>query len=179
MSLTAKQKGVLKGMLIGFLLALSILVLGSNLNPFNFNESLGVIDRLQIAILWCLVPILFLTVSIGRLARHRFFTPQDIDGSGLTEGTEQAKLLQALIQNTLEQTILAVMAYFIWSVAMPSHWLSVVPIAALAFGLGRILFFKGYQKGAPSRAVGFTLCFYTSALMILSTLGYLVWQQIS
>lgn len=85
-------------MLIGFLLALSILVLGSNLNPFNFNESLGVIDRLQIAILWCLVPILFLTVSIGRLARHRFFTPQDIDGSGLTEGLNKQSCYKRLFK---------------------------------------------------------------------------------
>ena len=119
MSLSNKQLGVLKGMIIGFLLALSILLFGAYLNPFGFSGGMPLLERLSTAILWCLVPILFLVVSVGRLAKHRFFTPEDIDGGGLSNGTEQARLLQALIQNTLEQTVLATFAYVFWSVTMP------------------------------------------------------------
>ena len=179
MGLSKKQAGVLRGMLIGLSLAVLILLFGVRLNPFDFNSSLSIIDRLATAIVWCLVPMIFLSISIARLAKHRFFTPEDIDGSGLSNGSAQAKLLQAQIQNTLEQATLAVFVYCIWSVVMPSQWLSAVPMASLTFGLGRILFFKGYKKGAPSRAVGFALGFYSSILMMFSTLGYLVWQSFS
>jgi len=49
-----------------------------------------------------------LLICIARLAKHRFFTPEDINGSALTSGTERARLLQALLQNTREQTCPAV-----------------------------------------------------------------------
>lgn len=179
MPLTEKQAGVLKGIIIGASIALCIVFLGAYLNPFGYSESLDVIDRLSVAILSCVIPAAFLGASIGRLAKHRFITPEDIDGGGLTKGTEQANILQALLQNTFEQTLLATLVYFAWSIVMPATWLSVVPIAALAFGLGRLLFFRGYKKGAPSRAIGFTLSFYPSIIMLISIVGFLIWRQIS
>ena len=48
-----------------------------------------------------------LAINIGLLARHRFFTPDDIDGGGLTPGTATAHILQSMLQNTLEQSVLA------------------------------------------------------------------------
>ncbi|GEM79910.1 MAPEG family protein [Vibrio superstes] len=179
MSLTDKQVGVLKGMIKGGAIAVSIVALGSFFNPFGFEELMTPIEKISIAILWSLIPTLFLAVSIGRLAKHRFFTAEDIDGGGLSAGTQQAKLLQSLLQNTFEQTVLAVLVYLAWSVAMPASCLSVIPIAALAFGLGRILFFAGYEKGAPSRAVGFTICFYPSIAMLITIAIAITYQQLS
>ncbi|PID45010.1 MAG: hypothetical protein CSB47_10210 [Proteobacteria bacterium] len=180
MKLTEKQSGVLRGMLLGASITLCIIGLGSYLNPFGYTNSLNFIDKLTVAILWCLIPATFLAISIGRLAKHRFFTPEDIDGGGLSgNDTKQASLLQTLLQNTLEQTLLASLVYCAWSIVMPSTWLSVVPISAIAFGLGRILFFIGYKKGAPSRALGFTLSFYPSIAMLVIVIGNVLWQHIS
>jgi hypothetical protein len=122
------------------------------------------------------VPGLFLGLSVGRLARHRFFTPQDIDGGGLTNGTHEARILQSLLQNTLEQFALAFAAYLAWAVIMPVLWLSVVPLAAITFGIGRVLFFAGYKEGAPHRAVGFALTFYPSMVMLVLSMAELVRQ---
>lgn len=177
MPLTAKQTGVVKGMLIGALVTLCIVFLGSYLNPFDFSNSLNAIDRLSVAIISSLIPAIFLGASIGRLAKHRFFTPEDIDGGGLSKGTEKANVLQSLLQNTLEQTLLATLVYFAWSIVMPGSWLSVVPLAALTFGLGRILFFRGYKNGAASRAIGFTLTFYPSMTMLIGVVGLLIWRS--
>ena len=177
MSLTDKQIGVMKGIIIGLSTALCIVGLGSYINPFGYQESLNSIDKLNVAVLCCLIPNAFLAVSIGRLAKHRFFTPEDIDGGGLSGGTEQAKLLQSLLQNTIEQTLLASLVYCAWSVAMPATWLSTVPIAALAFGVGRILFFAGYKGGAPARAIGFTLSFYPAIIMLFTIIGSLIWRS--
>ena len=179
MALTDKQTGVLKGMMKGGAIAIAIVVLGALFNPFGFNEFMSPISKLNTAIMWSLIPTIFLAISIGRLAKHRFFTPEDIDGGGLSVGSSRAKLLQSLLQNTFEQTVLATLVYCAWAVAMPATWLSVIPLAAISFGLGRILFFVGYEKGAPSRAVGFTICFYPSLLMLITISGTIIWQQIS
>ena len=179
MPLTKKQIGVLKGMIIGASLSISLVGLGSYLNPFDYSSTLSVIEKLQVAIIWGLIPTLFLAISIGRVAKHRFFSPEDIDGSALSTGTPQVLVLQSLLQNTFEQTLLAFLTYCAWAVIMPATCLSVIPLAALTFGLGRILFFTGYKNGAPARAIGFTLSFYPSLCMLFSLIGALAWQQIS
>lgn len=179
MSLTGKQSGVLKGVIVGALMAITIVSYGSVFNPFGFDESISDFGRLKLAIVSALFPALFLVVSVGRLAKHRFFTPKDIDGGGLSQGSDRVKLLQSILQNTLEQFNISCIVYLAWVVVMPARFLSVVPLGAIAFSAGRILFFIGYKKGAPSRAVGFALTFYPPVIMLISILGYMMWQQLS
>ncbi len=179
MVISEKQAGVLKGMLIGFSISICMVLLSSYLNPFGFSDSIDSTGKLNIAITSCLIPAAFLGISIARLAKHRFLTPEDIDGGGLTAGTEYAQILQSLLQNTFEQTLLATLVYFAWAMVMPATWLSVIPVAALFFGLGRILFFSGYKNGAPSRALGFTLTFYPTMIMLIVIFGTLIWHQVS
>ncbi|MFA7555425.1 MAG: MAPEG family protein [Spongiibacteraceae bacterium] len=179
MRLTEKQNAVLKRMIFGMLIALSIVVMSSYLNPFGYRESISLTNKLNVLALSAIIPILLLAIAIGRVARHRFFTAEDIDGGGLSIGSEQAKVLQSQLQNTVEQTVLASLVYYAWSIIMPATFLSTIPIAALAFGLGRILFFAGYKKGAPSRAIGFTLSFYPTIVMIIGMIGTLIWRQVS
>ena len=107
MQLTKKQNGVLKGMILGMSMAISLVGLGSYFNPFGYQAAISLSNKLDIVALSLLIPALFLAVAIGRLAKHRFFTPEDIDGGGLSVGSEQAKVLQSLLQNTVEQTLLA------------------------------------------------------------------------
>lgn len=179
MRLTEKQKGVLKGMVFGMTIALSIVVLGSFLNPFDYQASISLSSKLNVLSLSLSVPAFCLAIAIGRLAKHRFFTPEDIDGGGLTEGSEQAKVLQSLLQNTVEQTLLASLIYCSWLAVMPATALSTIPLAALAFGVGRVLFFIGYDKGAQSRALGFTLSCYPSMAMFIAIIGHLIWPLVS
>ena len=123
----------------------------------------------------CIPLAVIFAVSIGRLAKHRFFTPNDIDVSGLTQASAQAQILQSIIQNTLEQSLLASITYLVWAVLMPGHLLSVVPLASIAFMIGRILFIIGYGYGAPARALGFTLSFYVTNGM----LAYLTFSMLN
>ena len=109
------------------------------------------------ALKWDVLLVACLTANIGMLARHRFFTPADIDGGGLTQGTSEAQLLQSILQNTLEQAVLALSVHLTWAAAMPQGWQAVVPAAAILFVFGRLLFWKGYARGAPQRALGFAL----------------------
>lgn len=179
MAMTEKQTGVLRGMMIGTAIAVAVVVIGTWYNPLNINESSDEIDRLGIAIKSALLPAVFLVISVARLAKHRFFTPEDIDGGGFSQDTERAKVLQSLLQNTMEQFCIAFVVYLAWAIVMPATWMSVVPLAAITFVIGRIMFFTGYEKGAPARSVGFTLAFYPSILMLICIIGNLVWQQFS
>jgi hypothetical protein len=110
---------------------------------------------------------LWLLIGVALLARHRFFSPADIDGGGLAEGTPTAKLLQSLIQNTLEQVVLAMPAYGAWLWLAPEGRRGLVIVCAGLFGVGRLLFFLGYMYGAPARALGFTLTFYPTVGLYL------------
>ena len=162
-----KQKGVLRGMVLGLVCSISLITVGLKFNPFGFPFEINLENRLKVAMKSCLPLAIIFAVSIGRLAKHRFFTPNDIDGSGLTQASSQAQILQSIIQNTLEQSLLAAITYLAWAVLMPGNLLSVVPLAVIAFGVGRILFIVGYGYGAPARAFGFTLSFYVTNGMLV------------
>lgn len=144
-------------------------------NPLELNAGLDLDleGRLRLAAGSCMVLIVSLAIAIGRLAKHRFLTPEDIDGAAGEAGSARARILQSLLQNTLEQAVLAGGIYLCWSVWMPPQWLSVPPMAAIAFGIGRIFFFAGYEKGAPGRAFGFALASYPSVVMLAVLIVYI------
>lgn len=178
MALTDKQSGVLKRMMIGLLIALAIVIGSGVWNPLGFPAGMSPVDRLAVAAQCALVPGLFMIIAVARMARQRFFSPEDIDGGVTATDTPRAQLLQTLLQNTLEQTLIALLVYLGWALTMPATWLSVVPVAALAFAIGRILFFLGYEEGAPSRALGFAMTFYPSVVMMIALGGMLFWDLI-
>ena len=173
MSLTTPQRNVIKGMATGLLTAIAAFGLTAWLQPFGALDD-NLPARVRMAMLSALAPALMLAVCIARLAAHRFRTPQDLDGSGLTVGTERAKILQALLQNTLEQTVLAVPVYAAFSLFAPARLLAVAPLAALLFVGGRLLFFRGYQRGAGGRALGFALTFYPTLLLLAGAVGLVI-----
>jgi len=110
---------------------------------------------------------LWLAIAVARLARHRFFSDQDIDGV-LRTGSSRAVVLQSLVQNTLEQTVLAVIAYGAWLLAPPVGPIQTAFIAVGCFSLGRLLFFLGYLRGAAARSLGFTLTFYPTVGLLVA-----------
>lgn len=159
---TRTQAGVAAGMAAGF--AATVVVFAWPSLPA---VPAGADQRIALWLAASVSASLWLLIGIALLARHRFFTPADIDGGGLIDGTPTAKLLQTLIQNTLEQTMLAIPAYGAWLWLAPEGRRGLVILCAGLFGLGRLLFFLGYRFGAPARALGFTLTFYPTVGLYL------------
>ncbi|WP_163921795.1 MAPEG family protein [Photobacterium sp. Alg240-V54] len=174
MSLSNKQQGVIKGM--GSAMLMSIVVISAAIlyDPFHYSNISQISQKLAVLGLSLVLPTLFLIASIGRLAKYRFFSPEDIDGSGLSSATTEAVVLQSLLQNTLEQLVITYGVYTAWCLLMPVAWLSAVPLCSILFAVGRILFFKGYRQGAPARAFGFALTFYSTVLMFVVLVVYQV-----
>ncbi len=169
-----KQRGVLKGIVLGAATTIVVVAIAILANPLSLVSGTSAAERIAYALKADTLVAICLAVSIARLARHRFFTPDDIDGGGLTHATPQAELLQSSLQNTLEQTALAVTVHLIWAVSLPLTWMSVIPAAAILFVIGRVLFARGYEGGAPSRALGFALTFYPSVLMLILIIANLL-----
>ena len=167
MALTVKQRGVLKGIIAGAAITFVVIVGAILMGPIALSPEASAGERLAVAIRADAFIALWLGISVGLLARHRFFTPEDIDGGGLTRGSETASVLQATLQNTLEQTVLAVLVHLTWATLMPVSWMSAIPAAVVLFLVGRLLFLLGYRGGAPSRALGFALTYYPSVLMLV------------
>lgn len=162
MAFTRTQAGVAAGMAGGLATTVAIF-----LWPGLPSVPADTDARIALWLACSLAASVWLLVAVGRLAGHRFFTPADIDGGGLTEGTPKAKLLQTLIQNTLEQCLLAIPAYGAWLWLAPEGRRGLVVLCAACFALGRLLFFAGYARGAPFRALGFTLTFYPTVGLYL------------
>jgi len=165
------QIAVARGMALAMLTALAAFTLAITLVSPAWSVGSDLTSRITLASWTLLLPAGTLFICIARLAKHRFFTPEDIHGSALIGGTEKAKLLQSLLQNTLEQCCLAFPVYLAGSITAPASILPVVPAAALMFLVGRVLFFAGYAKGAPARAYGFALTFYPTVLLLLILLA--------
>lgn len=163
--MNSEQRGVVIGMASAFLTAAAIFTLAAIYGGARFAANASTEFRLELLAVSLMAPAITLFICIARLAKHRFFTPEDINGSALTDGTARAKLLQALLQNTLEQVALALPVYLACSFILPGHLLGLIPAAAVMFIVGRMLFYIGYAGGAPSRAFGFAFTFYPTAIL--------------
>lgn len=168
------QAGVAAGMAVG-LAATAAIFLWPDLPPVPADPE----GRLSLWFGLGAAAALWLLVAIARLAAHRFFTPADIDGGGLAAATARATLLQALIQNTLEQIVLALPAWGAWLWLAPPAAGGRVLLCGAAFALGRALFFAGYPLGAAWRAPGFTLTFYPTVGLYLLLLPALAGRLFS
>ena len=82
MELTSKQVGVFKGMALAMLTAIVAIWAAIVLDPFNYAQASMLEDRVTVLGLSLILPTLMLIVSIGCLAKYRFFSPEDIDGRG-------------------------------------------------------------------------------------------------
>jgi MAPEG family len=171
MALDSTQTGVVRGMAAAVAIAAGVFLFAYLAQWPNVANQIDLGSRLKLAALATLAPTTALFVCIARLAKHRFSTPQDIQGSALPNGTDRARLLQALLQNTLEQAVLAVPVYFCAALIYPKTLLPLVVCSAALFVVGRLLFFRGYAGGATSRAAGFGLTFYPSVALLISVVA--------
>ena len=117
------------------------------------------VSRLAFAARWLLLPALALFAGIAVVANQRFFVADAIDGAR----TSKSRLIEITLrynQNTLEQTMLAAVAWAGLALALPHERLSLIPAMAIVFIVGRALFWIGYLIAPVARAFGLGLSAY-------------------
>jgi hypothetical protein len=121
-------------------------------------------ERLAFAATCWAVPGFVLLVAIMMVSTERRFSPEDIGGQASGPPSTRLAIKAAFLQNTLEQTVLVGAFFFALAAVAGGAWLSLLPVAALLFVVGRILFYRGYHRGAQGRSLGMALTMMPSAL---------------
>lgn len=158
--LTPDQRGVLRGAAVALLLAAIIGV------PFYQivrpawvgvppADALGA--QIAYALKWDILVLLWLAGCVRHVSSGRFNSPADIAGSAFGPPSSVIAIRRAVLQNSLEQTVLAVGAHLALAVVLRGDELVLVPTLVLLYLIGRIWFALGYSQGAPGRAGGMVL----------------------
>jgi hypothetical protein len=130
--------------------------------------------RIRVALAAALGPLVCLAAAIGAVANRRFFSAADIDGAALTEPSAPIRIGRAILENTAEQTLLALPIYAGLALTGPAQALALPLLLSAAFVVGRGLFAAGYARGAAARSFGFALTFYPTIGGLLVLAGRLL-----
>lgn len=108
-------------------------------------------QRLAFVARWLVMPGFTLLLGVIVAAR-RGFLPDAIDGTR-TPSNHALEINLRYNQNTMEQVVLAVIAW-VGLAATPAADLSLLPVAATTFCIGRVAFWIGYLIHPMGRAFG-------------------------
>lgn len=141
--------------------------------PFQTSARLALAAQAGAFVLFCLL-VAVMMVSLGRRQ-----SADDIGGAANGPPSPQLAVRAAFLQNTLEQAVLTCGAMLAFAAIAEGEWLALLPVTTILFGIGRVLFYQGYAKGACGRALGMGLTLLPGALLLLWVVGatvVLIWQ---
>jgi hypothetical protein len=154
-----------KQILIGFGVLAAVIVVvavGQHALGGHGPAPVATADRLAIAWRWLLSPGLCLLAGIGMTANQRFLRADFIDGQKPADpdrpGFMEINLRYNL--NTLEQTVLAAIAWTGLALELRPQDLGLIPAMAGLFAAGRAAFWAGYLYAPWARAFGLGLTAY-------------------
>ncbi len=143
-----------------------------------FGSPAALSNRLAVAIMVDLVVVAWLAAGIANVARLRFLSPSDIAGDGRTDASVAVRDAAAILQNTLEQVVLAIPVHIAAAMVIDRS-LTLLVALGLIFTIGRIAFWRGYSGGAQARAFGFALTFYPTLATLLTVAAFAVIRTLS
>ncbi len=126
----------------------------------------GAAARLALAARWLLAPAFTLFAGIAAIAAMRLFSARAMEGGETGQG-RFVDITLRYNRNTLEQTMLAAVAWAGLALALPAAELTLIPKLAVLFVIGRVIFWMGYLFAPWARAYGFALTFYPTAIALV------------
>jgi hypothetical protein len=166
MSLARKQLIGAAGSLLAFVVVFLTARNAAALFGFAVLPADSVAGRLAFAARWLMIPGLTLLAGIWAASR-RGFIADAIDGTR-SPSSHSLEINLRYNQNTLEQTVLAAIAWSNLSLALPQEQLLLIPAAAFLFGIGRAAFWIGYLVYPMARAFGMVMT-------VLPTIAAYIW----
>jgi len=131
-------------------------------------------DRLRLGAGCAAAIAAWLIFALLYVSTHRLFTPADAPGPALSDPTPPLRLKLAFLQNTLEQTVLAAIAYLAFAASAPAEQLPLLPLDAALFWIGRLTFLIGHRTGMRGRAFGYALTFLPTFALYLMLAAQLI-----
>lgn len=139
---------------------------------FTFPTALA--ERLAFAAQCSAIVLLCVAAAVLNVSTRRRFSPHDIGGAAAGPPGPRIAIAAAVLQNTLEQAVIAVGLYLALASLLGGDWLSLIPVGVAFFVVGRILFLRGYARGVEGRSLGMALTMTPTILGYLLVLGLLV-----
>lgn len=171
---SADQWGIVRGSLLALAFAGAMLaaawVWASPL-WFGLNADMEFGGRTSFVLKCDLVLFVWLAGCVRAVSSGRFGSPADIRGSAFSAPSPVIAVRAAVLQNSLEQTVLFFPATLILAALMRGDELVLAPFLVGLFILGRVIFALGYAKGASGRAFGMAL----TAAPIIVSYGLALW----
>jgi uncharacterized membrane protein YecN with MAPEG domain len=168
------QWGIVRGSVLALALAGATLTVAHVWAParlFGLNDAMAFGDRMTFALKIDLVLFLWLAGCVRAVSSKRFSFPQDIRGSAFGAPSPALALRAAILQNSLEQTVLFFPATLILAALLHGQELMFMPFLVGLFMLGRVTFAFGYAKSASGRAFGMAL----TAAPIIASYVVVIW----
>lgn len=156
-----KQRQISVGMMVALLHVAFLFTYGAELLSYLTDNQASQGSGLEHIVSWFALPAFTLAVGIGRVAQRRFFDAALIDGETIQPGSA-ADIDNRYVRNTCEQSLLAALAFVALTPHLPPEQSNLIPALCLNFFLMRIVFWAGYHKSPPLRALGFAGTFYPS-----------------
>ncbi|WP_313003944.1 MAPEG family protein [Brevundimonas sp.] len=114
-------------------------------------------DRLAYALQANLPVFLWLAGCLRVVASLRFRSDADRPGSAYAAPSARLAVPAAVLQNSLEQTVLAVGAHLVLATVLRGEEMVLLPVLVALYLVGRVFFALGYARGAAARAFGMAL----------------------
>jgi uncharacterized membrane protein YecN with MAPEG domain len=172
--LSADQWGIVRGSILALALAgvvLAAVHLWLPPSVFGLSGEMDFGERMTFVLKADILLFLWLAGCVRAVSGGRFRSPADIRGSAFGAPSPAIAVRAAVLQNTLEQSVLFFPATLILAALMRGFELVLAPFLVGLFLVGRVFFAVGYAKGASGRAFGMAL---TAAPIILS-FGLALW----
>ena len=90
------------------------------------------------------------------------------------EARKPVGVKQAILQNTVEQTVINEVTLLCLGLAAPSGYEKLCLVQALCFLVGRIVFSFSYQRDPMKRFMGFIIGHYAAAVSLLASAAFIV-----
>lgn len=172
-------RGVVMGAAKGAALCMFVLAAGYFLLPrfLSFPE-----DRIQALIFTMRVDLfvlLWVVAGVGIVGRARRHSAADIGTAAFGTPTRDIRIKTAFLQNTLEQSVIAIGSHLVLSTLVSGAALSFIVSTALLFAVGRICFYRGYRRGAAARSFGLVTTALPGLLAIALSLVLLTREAVA
>ncbi|HKQ11025.1 MAG TPA: MAPEG family protein [Rhizomicrobium sp.] len=155
--------------LLAFLFCVAVLGGAFVILPGYFSLPTDLAQRIAFAIQVDVFVLVWIVIGVRIVSRVRFYTAEDNAGSAYSVPSARIAVPRAFLQNTVEQTLIAVGAHLALATLISGSALILLPAATFLFAIGRIAFLVGYPYGASGRAFGMVVT-------VLPSLGGYIWS---
>lgn len=168
--LPLEQRRIRRGAALAAVLCAVVLVAACHGLPRFFEAPQTLAERLAFALQADLFVLVWLVIGAQWVSSGRYRSAADNRGSAFGPPSPRIAIQVAFLQNTLEQSVMAIGAHLALASLVTGPALFYIPGAVALFAIGRGAFLAGYPRGAGARSFGMA----TTAIPTLVAIGWAI-----